>query len=329
MKTPPATDSSVRLLGRNSARRLVWDVVVPVALMAGLALFVWARRDALSSLWDVSDLGLVLVFSLVLVAHFLNSAEFWLFYRALGTRIGLSENWMLFGAGQLMNHLPGKLGTVYRLSYMRTVHHTSYTSSTAVHGANIAVTLAGASVTGLVGLLGMSANTQQGVPFLMFASFGAAALIAAASAVVPLPQPRKGHRLNAIWTEFSIGLGQIRARPQLAAYAVLMQLIKYLFTAWRLQLAYGLIGVVAPLWLFLVLAAAAAIAGFISLTPAELGFREALITSAAAGMGVPPVIGLLGATVDRAAIFVVAVVLGGVGLLTTYPRLKAAMGTPT
>jgi uncharacterized membrane protein YbhN (UPF0104 family) len=297
--------------------------------VTGLALFVWARRDALSSLWEVSAFGLVLVFFLVVVAHFVNSAEFWLFYRALGPRIGISENWMLFAAGQLMNHLPAKLGTIYRLSYMRTVHHTSYTSSMAVHGANMAVTLAGASVTGLLGLLGMAVKTQQGVPFLLLASFGAAALIAAASAVAPLPRPRQGHRLNAIWTEFNIGFGEIRARPRLAAYAVLMELIKYLFTAWRLQLAYGLIGVVAPLWLFLVLAAATGIAGFISLTPAALGFREALITSAAAGMGVPPVIGLLGATVDRAAIFVVAVVLGGVGLLTTYPRLKAAKGAPT
>lgn len=105
---------------------------------------------------------------------------------------------------------------------------------------------------------------------------------------------------------------------------LLLEGLKYLVTAWRFQLAFSLVQINQPLWFFLVLAPAAGVAGFIAITPAAVGFREAFVTGGAMGMGVTVTEGLLGATVDRAVMFAVAVVTGALGLIVTYPRLRAA-----
>jgi uncharacterized membrane protein YbhN (UPF0104 family) len=104
---------------------------------------------------------------------------------------------------------------------------------------------------------------------------------------------------------------------------VAFEAVKYVFTAWRLQLAFSLIAIDQPLWFFLVLAPAVGIASFIAFTPAALGFRELFVTAAAVAMGVDVTSGLLGATIDRAVMLVTFLLLGGIGLLVTYPRLRS------
>ena len=103
--------------------------------------------------------------------------------------------------------------------------------------------------------------------------------------------------------------------------------VKYLLTAWRFQLAFGLLGVDESFWFFLVVAPAAAIAGIIAFTPGALGFRELFVTTAAVGMGATLDDGLLAATTDRGVMLASALVLGAAGYAYTVPRLRRARTT--
>lgn len=309
---------------RSPLRRIL-DVVVPLGFAVALAVFVWDQRTTLAAAGDAPIAAIVGIATLFAVAHFLNSTEFWLLYTATGARLGAFENWMLFTAGQLANHLPGQLGSLYRLRYMRVVHGVPYLSSAAVYGANLVITIAGASVAGLFGVIG--AATMAGAPLSvsMLLVFTVLALLAAAVAVTPLTafEGRTGI-VARLWQGVYAGLSQIRARPRTALLAAAIESVKYLATAWRLQITFALIGVDGSFWLFLVLAPAAGIASFIAFTPAALGFREVFVAAAAAAMGLNLASGLLGATVDRAVMLATFLVLGGMGFLVTLPTLRAA-----
>ena len=103
--------------------------------------------------------------------------------------------------------------------------------------------------------------------------------------------------------------------------------MKYLVTAWRFQIAFGLLGYHQSFWFFLAIAPAAAIAGIIAFTPGGLGIRELFVTGAAVAMGSSFDTGLLAASTDRGVMLASAVVLGSIGFLYSAPRLRRATTT--
>ena len=104
---------------------------------------------------------------------------------------------------------------------------------------------------------------------------------------------------------------------------MLLESAKYVVNAARFAVAFNLLGIHESFWLYLVLSPAAGVAGFIAITPGAFGFREGFVAAAAAAMGAGLNSGLLAATVDRALMLATSAVLGSVGLLVTYPRLRA------
>ena len=106
-----------------------------------------------------------------------------------------------------------------------------------------------------------------------------------------------------------------------------IEIAKYVVYALRFSIAFSLLGVNEQFWLYLVLAPAAGIAGFIAITPGALGFREAFVAASAAAMGAGLDSGLLVATADRAVLLVASILLGALGFLLTYPRLRTFRAT--
>lgn len=305
-------------------RRVARHVVAVLAVLA-LVAAVWSERDQLRPLADVTPAQLVLVTALVVVGHFINASEFWLLYRSASVRVGLVENYLVFAAGQLANHLPGQVGTLYRLRFMKVVHGTSYGRSAAVYGTNLATTAVGASLTGLAGVVAAGLLTDADVAWPLAAIFAAVAAVATSLAFIPLPAAgRLPDLVRRPWLSMRAGVEEIRSRRGVAVSIVGLEAVKYLLAAWRFDVAFALLGVQESFWFFLVLATAAGLASAYSLTPAAIGVREALLTGAAVALGSPAASGLLGATVDRAAILLVSVVVGGAALGVTYRRMRQA-----
>lgn len=315
---------SVRGDSPGGGRRF-WRVAVPLVLLAALAWFVWSERTTLSRVGEAPPRDLLIIAGLFVVAHFINSAEFWLLHVRTGASLGLFENWMVFTAGHLGNYLPAQVGTVYRFRYMQVVHEVPVIHTAAIQGANLVITIAGAALVGLAGVIGMWLYGGAGLSILMLLLFASMGVVAVLFALVPLP-PFRGRtgRIARLWRRFHDGFEQVRRMPGTGISLVALEVGKYLATAWRIQVTFSLIDIHQPLWFFLVLAPAAGIASFISVTPAALGFREAFLTGTAAAMGLEATEGLLGATVDRAVMMVTFLILGGIGFLVTLRRLRTA-----
>ncbi len=291
--------------------------------MAAIAWYVWSERKQLEPLGEAGIIDLVAIGALVLVAHFLNSTEFWVMYRAQGARSTLIENWLLFLAGTLANYLPGQAGALYRMRYMRTVHDVPYSHTAAVYGANLVATLGGAAVAGLIGTLGLALTSQKWS--WMVAVYMAMAMAALLLVLTPLPPMlRRSGKVARVWRAFAEGFEHIRQSPKATTTIVAMEAVKYVATATRFQIAFSLLDTDRPFLFFLALAPAAGVAGFISFTPGAIGFREAFVTAAAVGLGSPLSTGLLAATIDRSVMFATAAVGGSASFAATYPRLRRA-----
>jgi uncharacterized membrane protein YbhN (UPF0104 family) len=297
---------------------LRWSVTLTV--VAVLFVLVWQRRDDLRPLWDDPSWDLALIAVLIVVGHFLNSSEFWVVYRATGVRVGFIENWMVFTAGLLGNLLPGQVGTIYKFRYMNAVHDVSYAKSGSNYGANLVISLGSSAV---VGIVGVSAHAASGGDF-------ATTVFAVFIALMRFPLPDwpllRGKPARAA-AAFNEGWHEIQRTPRTSVQVLAIDTVKYLLTAWRFQLAFGLLGVDESFWFFLVVAPAAAIAGIIAFTPGALGFRELFVTTAAVGMGATLDDGLLAATTDRGVMLASALVLGAAGYAYTVPRLRRARTT--
>jgi uncharacterized membrane protein YbhN (UPF0104 family) len=325
---PPATTGPVPTgparTRRRDARWFARQVVLPLAVGAALVAVVVQRWDDLRPIFTDFDGSLALIGVIVVVGHSLNSAEFWLLYRAQGLRIGLAENWMVFTAGQLGNLLPGQVGTLYRFRYLKVVHGFSYARSGSSFGANLIITFASSAVAGLAGLAGVVAGGGTATWWIV-AAFVALGVGSCLFVLIPVPQVRWLRGTPArVWNGFREGWEDLRGRPRVALEVLVVDLVKYLLVAWRFQIAFSLLDVHEPLWYFLVIAPAAGLAGALSFTPGGLGFREAFVTAAAVGMGAELDTGLLAATVDRGVMLATSIVLGSLGFAVTTRRMREA-----
>ena len=301
--------------------------IVSLAVVAVLFVMVWQRRDDLRPLWDDPSWNLALIGLLIVVGHFLNSSEFWVLFRATGVKIGFFENWMVFTAGLLGNLLPGQVGTIYKFRYMNAVHDVSYAKSGSNYGANLVISLGSSAIVGVLGVVAYAAGGGD-FAWVVFVVFVALGLACATLMRFQLPnwsllrgKPAK------FAASFNEGWHEIQRTPRTSMQVVVIDIVKYALTAWRFQLAFGLLGVDESFWFFLVVAPAAAIAGIIAFTPGALGFRELFVTTAAVGMGSSLDDGFLAATTDRGVMLASAIVLGVAGYAYTVPRLRRANTT--
>lgn len=302
--------------------------VITVLAVAALGAVLWSNRSRLHPLTEVPLDAVLLVTALVVAAHWLNAFEFWFLFRAVGAPVGVTENWMLFTAGQLVNSLPAQAGTLYRLRYLRSVHDLSYSRASAAYGANLVLTVMATALLGAIGtvVVGVTEDNWSPILLVLFAGMIVGAL---ATRIVPLPQTQRTGRVARAWTDFSAGWAELRQRQRLAAGILGIEALKYVLAAFRLQLTFGWLGYHEPYIFFLVLAPVIGLASFIGLTPAAIGIREVAISGAAVALGRRFSEGILGATLDRAVLFLVTLLLGSVGLALSERRVRRVEGPAT
>ncbi len=311
-----------------SARLRLWwvavNVVIPVAFVAFLVWVVVSRWDDISPVFNHPIRILVAIAALILIGFAATAWEFQLLYRAQGLRISLWESWMVFSTGQAGNLLPAQLGTVYRFRYMKAVHALSYTRNGSNAGANLVISVASAAIVGIIGIVALGVTTGR-LSWVMLAIFAAMAAGAGLAMTVPLPRARflRG-TAQRFWVGFHEGWEELRRQPRTALAVLGIDVGKYVFTALRFQLAFGLVGVEESYWFFVALAPVAGVAGILAFTPGGLGLREGFLTLAAVALGTTAVDGLLGATVDRGVLLLCVVGMGLLGYSWTWPRLRRA-----
>jgi uncharacterized membrane protein YbhN (UPF0104 family) len=320
-----APDHGLRRRRQHSRPVAIALKVIPYLFVAAMLVYLFSRRDDLAKLGDASIEDLALLAVLVVVGAVLNATEYWVMYRAADVDIGFRENVALFNAGQLGNYLPMQVGTVYRFRYLKVVHRLRYANTASFLIMNLALTLGSTALCGMLGLLVLAVNQQADPSVLLVIFFVALLGVSLASALVPLPERTdRTSRIMIAWAEFHRGWETVRRRPVTAFQVLFIDTVKLVFLAWRFAVAFHILGIDAPIGVYLVVAPVTALVTVLAPTPGSLGIREGAVAIVVKLLGYSIPTGLLAATIDRAVMLVVACVLGTIGYIVTGRRLRAA-----
>ncbi len=239
--------------------------------------------------------------------------------------LGLVEYLAVYNAGQLGNYLPLQMGSAYRLRYLKTVHGVRYASGASALAINVVITFGSTAVAGIIGVVGFAVVEGEDFAWLMLLAFVGLLALAIATSVVPLPKRLVGHkRIQAAWSEFHRSWETLRRQPKVALVVLVIDVVKLALLAFRFQVAFSLLGVTESWFLFFVLGPVAALTTVLAPTPGGIGLREAAVAGSASAMGSSIPTGLLAATVDRAVLLVVTLVLGSIGYAGSSARLRRA-----
>jgi len=305
--------------------------VLPYAFVATMILYLFSRREDIRKLGDANPGDVALIALLVVLGFVANATEYWVMYRASGIDIGFGENQALFNAGQLGNYLPMQAGTLYRFRYLKVVHRLRYANTASYLIMNLALTLGSTALCGLIGLLVIVADNEASPSWILLAGFVGLLVLSLASALVPLPSTQRTGRVWVAWAEFHRGWETVRRRPRVAVEVLLIDTLKLVLLAWRFAIAFRILGVHAPIGVYLVIAPVSALVAVLAPTPGSLGIREGSVAVVFALLGYSVPTGLLAATIDRVVMLVASCVLGAVGYVTTGRRMRAVRtdeGTP-
>ena len=297
-------------------------MLLGLVTLGAIVLFLWSQRGDLGRLVEIRGLEVFVVAALFAFGHWLNSLEMWWLYRRLGAELGATENWLLFTAGQLLNHLPGRVGTLYRFEYLRKRQALAYVGSASVYATNLVITALASSTLGALGVL-LTLPSVKGEPLPLLAVFGVVLAAAIVALVVPLPTARGEGVVARTWATFRSGWCEITSAPKTALGVGALDGLRYVVAAWRMQIAFSWVGVDGSWSFFLVLSAVTGVASFLAITPAALGVRELAIGAAATALGTPFERSLLGATLERSVLVLVSAITGGAGILFTSRQLGA------
>jgi uncharacterized membrane protein YbhN (UPF0104 family) len=323
-----APDHGLRRRREHSQPVAIALKLVPYAFVGAMLVYLFSRRDDLAKLGDASIQDLALLAALVIVGAALNATEYWVMYRAADVAIGFRENIALFNAGQLGNYLPMQAGTLYRFRYLKVVHRLRYANTASFLLMNLALTLGSTALCGMIGLAVLAVNEQADPSWLLVVGFVLLFALSLASALMPLPKRSdRDSRLMRAWAEFHNGWENVRRQPLVAFQVLLIDTVKLVLLAWRFAVAFHILGIDAPIGVYLVVAPVTALVTVLAPTPGSLGIREGAVAIVVKLLGYSIPTGLLAATIDRAVMLVVACVLGTIGYIVTGRRLRAVRTT--
>jgi uncharacterized membrane protein YbhN (UPF0104 family) len=278
---------------------------------------VWIRNHW-SSLIDLFRLQPACLAGMALVTVLLIGVMSWMNQMAaayLGAQLAFSRWVATTVAGSLMNLvLPLQAGMPLRAAYLRKRAHLSLPHFASVLAG---ITVISIIVTAALGLAAIPWTGMAGRPAGGVLGCVLAAVLVATIAVALVPSSRWSRRkpasrwIAAIYAAHH-GWYQIRRSRILLLRIAAVCLLQTSLAAGRLLLAYQAVGHGCSLPAAVLLTVLASLSTLVSITPAGLGVREAVLAAGEAASGGDPAVGLLAAMADRVVGTVVIAVLGPV-----------------
>lgn len=308
-------------LKKSDNRKLFAAIRWAIALIVILAylVYLYNHRQSLTALLSVSWFPLGQLFAGIWLTWFVIHLQSLLLIRSLGVPIGLWENFWLGMVSVIGNYLPLRAGTVMRIAYFKQRYNLSLSE---FGGAFAFRTLIMLWVHGLIGLVAMGFFADWNHHELWLALFYL--LLTVLPPLLAL-MGEGHHFLKGRIPHVALLLrtvAEYRKKKLLLLQMVALTLAQYLLLAWRIDVSQSISGSEAPFFVLILAAPMTAIASHLALTPGGLGLREGLMGLLFEATGYTFTAGVILGTVDRAAILILIIPFGIMGLWVIQRRLK-------
>jgi uncharacterized membrane protein YbhN (UPF0104 family) len=312
---------------RHDTRKRVVDIaqnVVGLAIVVWFGWYLWARRDHLLGVLEVSVYDVALVAALTLANWTFTAAQSAVMYRAAGLNMSFTENWLLTVGAGFGSYLPMMAGTVVRFHYMKSIHGLRYARSGSISWLRAIAVAVSTAAFGLVGTAGLSFTGERSSLSLALL-FGAMLIAPVLVLLVRIPTSwlKRLPRAKNL-QDFFDGLVQLRDQRRPGYWLLFWIVLQQLSLAMRLGIAAQATGQSPSPLLLCILGPLGVFISFVSITPAALGLREAALGYVTYATGSSFGNGMYMGALDRAVSLALITVLGGASLAYLWRRIRRA-----
>lgn len=272
--------------------------VLGLMILAFLVHYLCRHWEQLQALFKFTPLNLFMLYAIIALGRLNISRINQHLLGALGTKVSLTELYLLQNATRLLNYLPFKFGTAFRGNYLKLLYGLSYSHYASFFIYLALLSVAVATVLGFVALVagyGIVGRDNKILAALFLILFVTSLLLL----VLPLPAPTGPGKVKSILRNFFQGRKKVSANTNLficAGHLVISVLILSVITS----IIYDSLGQSLHPAGYVIIAALGFTSSFISITPGAIGIREIITASGAMVLGVPLEVGLLAAMLNRA-----------------------------
>ncbi len=296
------------------------SIFLNLSILSFYVYFIIVKWDVFRNLLNIRIRYLLILTILIILTWLANAFQAKLLLDYQGVRIGLFKNVLLICASVLGNHLPFRLGTLYRMHYLKKNFNVNYQQFGSIIVFRFLLLIV---LTGIIGIVcvGYIYFTYQrfniGFCLLMIGFIG-----------LPLGgywfqktylfnrQPQ--NRLSKKFELFNSSLGMFSDNRALMFKTSLFILLQIIIFTFRFFVSSMLLNERVPIIVLFLMAPIAISTSLLVLTPGGIGFRETLlgIVSRLTGYGFES--GIFMATVDRGVLIVATFIFGAISYVVLY-----------
>lgn len=292
----------------NKYRWIVSSVIF-VGLFLLLAIYMKGKGETFSLLMKLSVWDVLLLAAVSLLFKFMLGLNFRVLISFFNIKLLFKQWFGLTCVAAMANYvLPAKAGVAAQAVYLKRTYSFKFTSFVSSMAGFYAVTFLVNSLSGMV-MSGYIFMKGQAAGFEILIFFCLTALVTALLLVMVYYFPKLSTRFKIIQS-FLDGLRNFHNKPKLAFFLVLSQVGVILAIGLRLLVAFNVIGIEIDLISCMIIALITSFSIFISITPGNLGIKEAFITFSSNILGISPDQALMVAMIDRAVDVVISLITG-------------------
>lgn len=301
----------------------IFKNIFAIIVLFGFGYYLWEHKDELYKSLDVSLWHLVSIILLIFISWFLGGIQATVTYRVSNINISVMEGIMLTLAGSFGNHLPMRVGTIIRANYLKEIHGLRYAHFGGIMGIRTLLTILATGISGIIGLLIISFTSYQSIPwdivlFFLLLTFAPMLLLVF---TIPKFDHNQGVLLKFV-AGFANSFEELKQKPQVCTFIVILLLIQYIVLALRFIVAADSVGIDIPIGLLFLMAPLAALMSYTALTPGGIGLREMLMGYISFKLGYTFALGTFIGAIDRAVLLVMMAIFGGWSFLVVWLRCR-------
>ncbi|MCK4998524.1 MAG: flippase-like domain-containing protein, partial [Anaerohalosphaera sp.] len=271
--------------------------ILGIIILAFLVYYLSQHWHQLKVLLKLRPLDILALYFLTAIGTTNNARIFQLLLRQLNAHLPLPKAVLLQSATRVLNYIPMKFGTVFRVNYLKRFYGLSYTDSITVLSHLALLTAFTAGLIGLVSLVseyGLQGNDNR----ILALAFLGLSTTASVFYFVPFPVPKAENKFTKIFKKFITGRQSISRNLKTTSLCIAHFVLTFVMSSLRFWIIYRTMDVdISPVGC-LVLGAVGFGSVVLGLTPGSLGIREVLLGSAAVVIGIPLEVGILAAMFD-------------------------------
>lgn len=309
----------------KARKHSIVTVLIFIVVIGGIALYLALNPELLTALSHLTLPIFLLLVALRLLFLLLNGVMLNLFVSQFGIKLVWQEWTGLALATTLGNYLtPFSGGMIARATYLKMRHKLPYSQFASLLTASYIVSFSATAVIGLICLIWLNTwawNSVLIAVFLLLVLIAAGLLVNLPLHRLPLPNNRLGQLLMSALTGWQL----IRQNMQLLWGVLLISLVGVVLNGAAFWLAYqaiGLVEVSIPAAMLVSLTAVFSI--LVTITPGNIGVREAIISLMSQLLGVGVGEGLLVALIIRIGTLSTVFTLGPLFTVYLTQRLNEA-----